>query len=641
MQSSQANEFRKRQGGNVQTNTAQLPRSGNSTGSLPRPRPGASPVVRASPVAASRRSFSGGTSGMPTMPPVPFPAQRSSSFSGHSGHGSSNNSVSARPSYTTAAYNPNANNGGNTGGGGQYGSSNGSANYSGGYGNGLSSSSSRDLDNKYAKKRNRNSGPPKGLGIIVGGIVLFVYAVLMTTMYFSTNARTNSLLTRLDQPDTLSVIQKVEGLERKLQSSETTRKNAETAARNKVAKEINRLERENRMAVEEHSEMSRVHLPKAKTQLENHSRRETAFKNQVGWLMDTTRRESKRMVLERFGPGPHKVEFTYAISEPAPSAEKRHYNFVVELAPLEEVPHAIHLFLEQVDHGLMDGTHFYLNGPHIVQAGPQPIWDADGPVDGNDDVFQKDPDGHKNNHKISANAVDTISRYEKQLASNKAESETDDDEFVNYYSAEEYFEEDKRTKEFQDLGLDQLAFPDYSRDYPHRSWTVGYTGRPGGPDWYINKVDNQESHGPGGQSQHALEEQGDSCFGTISAEGNSRDLLAKYVYLSEVYDDDSEWHHFIFDPIEIVHAKILTREPLLDRHIHLDHLLSDHKVYDYRRRDHRREGELPDSSVQHGDGVDPARLPQKIQDMVSKKGNYSIKKIPHGHRPHLNGATEA
>jgi hypothetical protein len=168
-------------------------------------------------------------------------------------------------------------------------------------GNSNSNSNHHDTDNKYAKKTKRkSSGAPGGLPMVVGGIILFVYAVLMTTLYFSNSGQTKTLLSRLKMPDTVSIINKVEGLERKLKTSELTRKTAETTARNKVSGEINRLERESRLATDQADELKNLHLPEAQYTIEKHSRREKAFMDQVGWLMDRTRRESKRMVLERW-----------------------------------------------------------------------------------------------------------------------------------------------------------------------------------------------------------------------------------------------------------------------------------------------------------------------------------------------------
>ena len=330
------------------------------------------------------------------------------------------------------------------------------------------------------------------------------------------------------------------------------------------------------------------------------------------------------------------------------TASQQRHKFVVDLAPVDLVPHAIHLFLEQVDHGLMDGTQFYLNGPHIVQAGPQPTWGHG--IDGNDDAFYSS--GRAKKDKLGTDAVGTLNKYEKQRNMKEAKEShddtyADDDEYEEYYTEEDYIQEDKRTKHFADLGLDHLAFPDYSSEFPHVAWTVGFTGRPGGPDWYINKVDNTEGHGPGGQYQYALNEQGDSCFGKISTHGTGRNLLAQHVYQAPIYEDHSEWHHFISNPVEIVHAEILTKDPILDKHLHLTHLTSQHKVYNHRKKKrHIDENLLPDSTVVHGVGVDPENLPQNVHDAMwarQKGANISINKVSHhGHRkPHLNGAVEA
>ena len=45
-----------------------------------------------------------------------------------------------------------------------------------------------------------------------------------------------------------------------------------------------------------------------------------------------------------------------------------------------------------------------------------------------------------------------------------------------------------------------VAFQEYSPQFPHHKHTIGLAGRPGGPDFYINLIDNVETHGPGGQS---------------------------------------------------------------------------------------------------------------------------------------------
>jgi hypothetical protein len=134
------------------------------------------------------------------------------------------------------------------------------------------------------------------------------------------------------------------------------------------------------------------------------AKRESAMKRQIELLQNATSRESKRAVLDKFGPGPHRVKLTLKV----PNGKNKDVTVeavVVEMAPLHLVPHAIHLFLEQVSHKLWDGTYVYLNGPHIMQSGPQ---------------------GHDNRHKITSGV-----------------------------------------QRFSDQQLDKLAFPEYSPEYPH------------------------------------------------------------------------------------------------------------------------------------------------------------------------------
>jgi hypothetical protein len=57
----------------------------------------------------------------------------------------------------------------------------------------------------------------------------------------------------------------------------------------------------------------------------------------------------------------------------------------------------------------------------------------------------------------------------------------------------------KRYQDFYNRGIDKLSFQEYSPQYPHTQWTLGLAGRPSGPDFYINKIDNTIRHGPGGQ----------------------------------------------------------------------------------------------------------------------------------------------
>jgi hypothetical protein len=46
-----------------------------------------------------------------------------------------------------------------------------------------------------------------------------------------------------------------------------------------------------------------------------------------------------------------------------------------------------------------------------------------------------------------------------------------------------------------------MPFQEYSKEYPHNKGTVGYAGRPSGPEFYISIEDNSENHGPGSQQK--------------------------------------------------------------------------------------------------------------------------------------------
>jgi hypothetical protein len=96
--------------------------------------------------------------------------------------------------------------------------------------------------------------------------------------------------------------------------------------------------------------------------------REKAMMRQIELLQNATQRESKRAAIDRFGEGPHRVKVSLKL--PGDEEGIEHY-IVLEMAPLDIMPHAVHLFLEQVAHRLWDNTKIYLNGPHIIQAGPQ------------------------------------------------------------------------------------------------------------------------------------------------------------------------------------------------------------------------------------------------------------------------------
>jgi len=199
----------------------------------------------------------------------------------------------------------------------------------------------------------------------------------------------------------------------------------------------------------------------------------------------------------RFGPGHHYVEFTFVL--PSDVNETEHH-FIIETAPLELMPHAVQLFLEQVAHKLWDNSWFYINGPHVLQAGPM----------------------------------------------------LEEDENIE----EDTFEADRAAalKPFVDADLASLSYPEYSHQYRHEKWTLGFTGRPGGPDWYINKQNNTIMHGPGGQYHHDIEEQADPCFARV-VEGFE---MVEKIFEEATIEEGDDWEYFFWDPVYIVKAEIVS-----------------------------------------------------------------------------------
>jgi len=109
------------------------------------------------------------------------------------------------------------------------------------------------------------------------------------------------------------------------------------------------------------------------------------------------------------------------------------------MAPLDIMPHSVYTFLEMVNAKLFDGCSFILNAMHVVKAAPLP--------------------------------------YDGSSAAQKVKS-------------------------FTKLGLDTVSFREYSTEYPHEQYTVGFAAD-GSPSFYINTQDNSEQHA------------GEPCFGKI------------------------------------------------------------------------------------------------------------------------------
>jgi cyclophilin family peptidyl-prolyl cis-trans isomerase len=208
------------------------------------------------------------------------------------------------------------------------------------------------------------------------------------------------------------------------------------------------------------------------------SRREEALWDKIDLLIEKIGRDNKREALEWFGADllRHNVpeeeiafrvdlEVEYPKYDPQQQQQldkpdlwsRSRGTITIEMAPLQLMPIAVNLFLQQIHHKLWDGCAFVINAMHILQAGPHQ---------------------YKGSGQYAANSVMLKSKFEKSR-------------------------------------LDKMPYQEYAKEYPHVKYTVGFAGRPGGPDFYINKVDNSVNHGPGGQSHHDLHEEADPCFGRV------------------------------------------------------------------------------------------------------------------------------
>ena len=79
--------------------------------------------------------------------------------------------------------------------------------------------------------------------------------------------------------------------------------------------------------------------------------------------VEQAQKNARQQINEKYGAGPHLVEFVLHFWEGNLSTE--HF-FTIEMAPAEIMPVAVWNFLEQVNAGLWDGTSFHINADHVL-----------------------------------------------------------------------------------------------------------------------------------------------------------------------------------------------------------------------------------------------------------------------------------
>ena len=137
----------------------------------------------------------------------------------------------------------------------------------------------------------------------------------------------------------------------------------------------------------------------------------------------------------RFGKGPHRVQVQLAFNPDGPDLQQgTGDSFIIEMAPIDEAPHAVHWFLEQVDAGLYDGCSFQQPShySHVVMGGAATN-------------FLSEPDFHPRGR-------------------------------------------------FRESKFPHVLFPEYSSNFSHVKYTLGLAGEPGGPDFFINMQNNTSTH---------------------------------------------------------------------------------------------------------------------------------------------------
>ena len=147
---------------------------------------------------------------------------------------------------------------------------------------------------------------------------------------------------------------------------------------------------------------------------------------------------SLRDATRKYGTGVVRVQLTLDFLsdrslEQTEGQESLHHQLILEMAPLDLMPHSVYTFLEMVDNHLYDGCSFILNAMNILKAAPLP--------------------------------------YEKG----------------------EWGSAKQMDRNFHKLGLETVSFREYSEEYKHEQYTVGFAAD-GSPDFFINTGDNTEEH---------------------------------------------------------------------------------------------------------------------------------------------------
>ena len=239
-------------------------------------------------------------------------------------------------------------------------------------------------------------------------------------------------------------------------------------------------------------------------------------------------------LIYRFGPGPHQISIIVDLDDDNDlSSPPNHREIILQLAPVDLMPHSVHLFLSQIADGYWSrGTPaIVINPGHVLQACPHPC-------------------------------LESASLGGK-------------------YTGDPYL--DMKT-----AGIDAVSFQEYNPLYPHEKYTVGLAGRPhSGPEFYINLVNNTFDHGPVEQRKKELGEryqdyvketfgddsddrvlEPDPCFGKVIKGFDVVDKIAERITWAslpkEGKEDGRRYEHQMVRPVKIVSVSILDTQSQTD-----------------------------------------------------------------------------
>lgn len=114
-------------------------------------------------------------------------------------------------------------------------------------------------------------------------------------------------------------------------------------------------------------------------------------------------------------------------------------------------------------------------------------------------------------------------------------------------------------RNFLKEGVAQLPFQEHSPSFPHVPYTLGLAGKPSGPSFYINKIDNTYSHGPARQSDGDAE----PCFAHVIIGKETIDRMVE-----EPSHDENP--NAFANPIKIVSARIMKLRDVHGGHEYLE-----------------------------------------------------------------------